>query len=100
MEIRNLERMRVGRAAKDAQEVSVLLRSGPADHARVDRLRGSGSRTAPTETFRATAPSRTDAEVDSAALQHEVKRLRTALDRAVKLNEKMWNGVVDLKMGS
>lgn len=35
-----------------------------------------------------------------AALQDEIRRLKGALDKAVKINEKMWSGVVDLKLSS
>jgi pre-rRNA-processing protein IPI3 len=96
MDIRNLERMRVGRSAKDVQEVSVVLNVSPSDLQAIDSLRE--------QITAALAPGArrdgSDEQEDSAALQQEVKRLRAALGRAVKLNEKMWGGVVDLKLGS
>ena len=98
MEIRNLERMRVGRAAKDAQEVVVVLPGASGNFAAVDALRGHGAELQVQLGGRGRVERQE--EEDTAALQAEVKRLRAALGRAVKLNEKMWNGVVDLKLGS
>ncbi|RSH78915.1 uncharacterized protein EHS24_001838 [Apiotrichum porosum] len=97
MDIKNLERMRIGRAAKDVQEVGVILR--PSGQSRLlTKLRN----TVGTQTLVADATGHTQAadHVDTAALQDEVKRLRVALDKAVKINEKMWNGVVDLKLAA
>ncbi|WWC97842.1 hypothetical protein V866_004729 [Kwoniella sp. B9012] len=34
------------------------------------------------------------------ALLAENKRLRTSLDKATKINEKMWNGIVDMKLAN
>lgn len=96
MDIKNLDRMRVGRAPKDAQEVGVILRPS-SKSACVAKLRSP--------TVQMVAPSSGDSmattnDGDMTALQEEVKRLRTALDKAVKINEKMWNGVVDLKLAA
>lgn len=44
--------------------------------------------------------SQTDEQADGAALQQEVKRLKQSLAKAAKLNDKMWSGVLDLKMGA
>lgn len=93
MDIKNLERMRAGRSARDAQEVSILLR--PAGFERVDALRK-----APSAGGIVSTPRDKEEVADTAALHEEIKRLKTALGKAVKLNEKMWNGVVDLKLGS
>lgn len=62
----------------------------------------SSLRAAPTPSS-ATGPARPVASSDGtdvAALQDEIRRLKGALDKAVKINERMWSGVVDLKMAS
>lgn len=94
MDVRNLERMRSSRGAKDAQEVGVLLR--PSSRTDVlNTLRGVPSRARGTGPAR---PAPVTEGADVAVLQDEVRRLKSALDKAVKINEKMWSGVVDLKL--
>jgi pre-rRNA-processing protein IPI3 len=78
MEIKSLERTRV-KAARDAQEVGIVLRS-----------RG-------VESCRPTISKSLGVVVDDgrlAELESENKRLRAGLDRAVRLNEQMWKGIV------
>lgn len=91
MDIRNLERMRASRTAQDSQEVNILLRPSRIG----DRLL---ARRAP-PSVRAAASDNSGSE-DTAALHDEIKRLKSSLETAVKTNEKMWNGIVDLKMSS
>ena len=77
MEIKPLERMRIGKSAEEVQEVTILL-------PRLEQLPG--------------VP--VDAEFNDklVELAAENKRLRAGLDRAVKINERMWNGIIDLKL--
>lgn len=94
MDIKNLERMRASRTAQDSQEVSIILRPSKVSD-RLLSLRGGVVASSPSA-----RPVENGTQDDTAALHNEIKRLRTALDKAVKTNEKMWNGIVDLKMGS
>jgi hypothetical protein len=91
MEIRTLERMKVGRAARDLHEPVMLIRPNMTLQ-RLDDLRPPKARSL--------APvTKDNGEGDKvAALEAENKRLRMHLDKAVKLNEQMWNGVVDLHL--
>lgn len=89
MEIKNLERMRVAKSARESQEVSVLVKPDA-------RERLSVFREARPDQVRVTVE---DAAEDTTALREEIRRLQSALDKAARINEKMWNGVVDLKMG-
>ncbi|WOO83475.1 Pre-rRNA-processing protein IPI3 [Vanrija pseudolonga] len=93
MEIRNLERTRVNVSSKHAQTVGISLRPSIGS-SRLDRLR----RASPQAQLVSAQHVTNQGEDNSAALSQEVRELRAALDRAVKLNEKMWNGVVDLKL--
>lgn len=93
MDVKPFERMRNGRSAQEVQEISIVIRpSKPAtklEQLRIPRntaLSSSGER------------SGTDSGARIAILEEENKRLRANLDRAVKINEKMWSGVVDLKL--
>lgn len=94
MDVRNLERMRTSRGAKDAQEVGVLLRPTSRTDL-LNTLRASPSRNSSGGVAR---PGHSAQTADVAALQDEIRRLKGALDKAVKINEKMWSGVVDVKL--
>lgn len=92
MDIRNLERMRVGKSSKDSQEVHMLLRPSVGWDT-LDVLRDT-----PTSASLPKGKLQEAQTTDSAALQEEVKQLRKALNKALTINERMWNGVVDLKL--
>ncbi|EKD03950.1 ribosomal large subunit assembly and maintenance-related protein [Trichosporon asahii var. asahii CBS 8904] len=95
MEIKNLERMRVTKSARESQEVSILAQ--PEARERLSLLRGAAG------LERASAMATVGESVredDTAALREEIRRLQGALDKAARINEKMWNGVVDLKLGA
>lgn len=95
MDVRNLERMRTSRGAKDGQEVGVLLRPNNRTQL-LSSLRATPSRSSGDAVVKPTSSS----DADVATLQDEIRRLKGALDKAVKINEKMWSGVVDLKLGA
>ncbi len=88
MEIKALERIRAGRAARDVQESTILLR--PSGGFTLDGLRPDRPRTALSGTGQEAAVSNQLAE-----LIPENKKLRAGLERAVQINEKMWHGMVD-----
>ncbi|CAK9786838.1 WD40 repeat-like protein [Cutaneotrichosporon oleaginosum] len=94
MDVRNLERMRTNRGAKDAQDAGVLLRPNNRTNL-LNTVRAVPLQPPPHGSARS-APSGQQADV--AALQDEIRRLKGALDKAVKINDRMWSGVVDLKM--
>jgi pre-rRNA-processing protein IPI3 len=93
MEIKALERMRAGRVAREVQECILVL--GQKGSSRLESLRPKA------RIFAAAATS--DAVESSserlAELEAENKKLKANLERAVKINEKMWNGIVDIKLG-
>lgn len=94
MEIKALERMRAGRVAREVQECTIVL--GRKSDQRVRAL-------LPADTTRlgTVSHSSTDRESSSdrvAELEAENKRLKNNLDKAVKLNEKMWSGIVDMRL--
>ncbi|KAL1406051.1 Pre-rRNA-processing protein ipi3 [Vanrija albida] len=93
MEVRNLDRARASTSTKHAQTVGVSLRP-TVGSSRLDKLRRAPQQSQ----LVSRQPAASNGEDNSAALSQEVRELRAALDRAVKLNEKMWNGVVDLKL--
>jgi len=90
MEIKPLERMRIGRAARDVQEVTMLLRPNRTD--KLDSLRP------PRPKILSGGNGRFESGDKLAELAAENKRLRAGVDRAVKINERMWNGIVDLQL--
>lgn len=92
MEIKPLERMRAGRVAREVQECTLVL--GQNGSSRLDALRP------PTRALFA-APSVGAVETGSdkvAELEAENKKLKASLERAVKINEKMWKGIVDERL--
>ncbi|CAD6575096.1 MAG: Pre-rRNA-processing protein ipi3 [Tremellales sp. Tagirdzhanova-0007] len=90
MEIKPLERMRIGKSVEDVQEVTILLRSNP--HVELDTLRPLRPDQLPG------VPVDAESSDKLAELVAENKRLHASLDRAVKINERMWNGIIDLKL--
>ena len=93
MEIKPFERMRAGAAARDMREVGIVLRSKGTESA-LEKLRlqpksQGGARA---------AESTTDTSTQIANLESENKKLKASLDRAMKVNEKMWAGVVNMKL--
>jgi pre-rRNA-processing protein IPI3 len=92
LEVKTLERMKVGRVARDLHEPVILLRPSPL-LSRLDGLRPPRPKVIPNST----QASASEGE-KIASLEVENKRLRASLDKAIKLNERMWNGVVDLHL--
>ena len=91
MEIKPLERSRLGKTARDVHAVTLLLR--PSHTAELKSLRSLRP---------PTIAGARETEIESsdkfAELAAENKRLRAGLDRAVKINERMWDGIVDLQL--
>ena len=93
MEIKALERMRAGRVAREVQECTLVL--GQKGSSRIESLRPKSGVVATT-----VAPGAVESNSDRLAeLEAENKKLKANLERAVKINEKMWNGIVDIKLG-
>ena len=96
MEIKALERMRAGRVAREVQECAIVL--GRRSDARIKALLPSRSH-ARLGTIAQSSDSGVESSSDRVAeLEAENKRLKSNLDKAVKLNEKMWSGIVDLRL--
>ena len=89
MEIKPLERMRIGKAARDVHEAIILLRPG-VGLAELDSVCPARPVIVP-----GAQVVDTDTGDKMAELLAENKRLRAGLDKAVKINERMWNGIVD-----
>jgi len=91
MDIKPLERMRMGKPARDVQEVTMMIR--PGSTVSVDSLR-------PPRPKAALAAVAADAGTGDqlAEVMAENKRLRASLEKAVKINDKMWEGIVDLHL--
>lgn len=92
MEVKPLERTRGGRIAREVQEVSVVLVPTASTH-RFEQLRPPRTQLVP-----AGGVEHDDQADRVQELEAENKRLRANLDRAVRINEKMWSGVVELKL--
>ncbi|WVO15267.1 hypothetical protein L204_102923 [Cryptococcus depauperatus] len=93
MEIKNLERIR-SRSVREAHNPSILLRT-PASHltSLLENLR-------PPESLHTVGPVPilNDQNEEIERLKEENKRLRATVQRANKINEKMWTGVLDMKL--
>jgi pre-rRNA-processing protein IPI3 len=79
----------MGRTARDVQEVTMTLRPTPAST--LDALRGPRSKQLASSSSSVALPG----DDQLAELLADNKRLRSSLDRATKINDKMWNGIVD-----
>jgi pre-rRNA-processing protein IPI3 len=93
MEIKALERMRAGRIAREVQECTLVL--GQSGSSRLEALRP------PVKGQKAVVMTNTAADSSAdrlAELEAENKKLKANLERAVKINEKMWSGIVDAKL--
>ena len=92
MDVKPLERMRNGRSVQEVQEINIVIRPNNAS-TRVDKFRSPRS-------THLSISGKADSETGSriASLEEENKRLQANLDRAIKINEKMWSGVVDLRL--
>ena len=95
LDVKAFERMRVGRTAKDVQEVTMLLRPNPLI-ASLDCLRPAEAPSFGTSAQPATSGTGTEEQI--AQLMAENKRLKASLDRATKINDKMWSGIVDMHL--
>ena len=90
MEVKNLERAR----SKDLTKPQVYMTLRPsAATPTVNSIRPS-----PQTTFLSSQPSGLGGGEQLAEAMAENKRLREDLDKAVKLNKRMWNGVVELEL--
>jgi pre-rRNA-processing protein IPI3 len=98
MEIKPLERMRAGRVAREVQECTIVLGRRTDERVRqiVNKNSDSGSTVPLAVTNGGTVTESSSDRV--AELEAENKRLKSSLDKAVKLNEKMWSGIVDLRL--
>lgn len=92
MEVKPLERMRVGKAARDVQEVTMLLRP------RVSPVALDSLRTPQAKPLSVVPTASTDTGDRLAELEAENRRLRAGLDKALQINERMWSGIVDMKL--
>ncbi|WVQ81427.1 hypothetical protein IAT38_003551 [Cryptococcus sp. DSM 104549] len=95
MEIKNLERMKT-RAARESQETTLLLRPPP--QAFTSLLNDLRPRPASSISSARGGAGGNDLGEKVEALESENKRLRVALERAGKVNERMWKGIVDMKV--
>lgn len=91
MDVKPLERMRMGKPARDVQEVTMMIR--PTSAVSVDSLRPARPKAT-----HAAAVADTGAGDQLAEIMAENKRLRASLEKAVKINDKMWEGIVDLHL--
>lgn len=91
MDIKPFERIRAGPAARDMREVGVVLRFDLKGREMVDSLR-------PKREIGFSIGGNGDAGEKVAGLEAENKRLKASLERAVQVNDKMWAGVVQLKL--
>jgi pre-rRNA-processing protein IPI3 len=92
MEIKALERMRAGRVPREVQECTLVL--GQKGSSRLESLRPI-SRNIASPQISGVGESNSER---LAELEAENKKLKANLERAVKINEKMWNGIVDIKL--
>jgi pre-rRNA-processing protein IPI3 len=92
MEVKPFERMRGTRSTRNAQEVTMLLRP------RISATSVESLRPPKLIVVSSNSAASVDTGDQLAALEAENKRLRAGLDRAVKINDRMWNGIVDMKL--
>ena len=93
IEVKPFERMRVGKTARDVQEITVSLRP-TIQHDLLPSVRPKKAQVI--GTVAGGAGARTNDHL--ADVIEENRRLRADLDRAIRINDKMWNGVVDLHL--
>ncbi|KAK8843430.1 hypothetical protein IAR55_007087 [Kwoniella newhampshirensis] len=101
MEIKPLERMKV-RSAKEVQESTILLRPSSTLLSQLDELRSPSQRKERGLSVRGSDGGGASSQIGDqlSELMAENKKLRLSLERADKINERMWNGMVDLKLGT
>ena len=98
MEIKALERMRAGRVAREVQECTIVL--GRRGDDRVRALLPSASQSSSGMGTISYSSNNGESSSDRVAeLEAENKKLKGNLEKAVKLNEKMWSGIVDMRLG-
>ncbi|ODN91469.1 pre-rRNA-processing protein IPI3 [Cryptococcus wingfieldii CBS 7118] len=95
MEVKSFERMK-GRAAKEAHDPVLLVRPPSSEMA---TLLGGLK---PTEARQKIGGRAADGNMEEQMeeLAKENQRLREAVDRASRINEKMWTGILDSKLGN
>ncbi|WWD21046.1 hypothetical protein CI109_105527 [Kwoniella shandongensis] len=100
IEIKNLERMKSTRSIKEVQESTVLLRPSVDLLSQLDDLRPK--RTTALLGGSTGVAGGVGAQIGDqlSELMAENKKLRLSLEKANKINEKMWNGIVDLRLGN
>ena len=103
MEIRPFERQKASRQTRDAREVVLLsgLKSRSGASGDVEDLLASLAPATPARRGMEVAAASTGVDTASqmADLEAENKRLKASLEKAIKDNEKMWKGVVQMKLG-
>lgn len=97
MEIKTFERMRAGGPARDMKEVTIALRPKGTEEL-LDGLRLQPKSSGRSRVMRNTGSSIASTSTQIASLESENKKLKASLDRAIKVNEKMWAGVVNMKL--
>jgi pre-rRNA-processing protein IPI3 len=102
MEIKPFERIRAGAGARENREVSLALGGirevGLLDALRVPRDADELSGGSASGGGGGGGAGETDTASRIAALESETQRLRASLERAVKVNDTMWRGVVQMKL--
>lgn len=96
MEIRAFERQKASRQTRDAREVVML--SGAKSTAVDDLLASIAPPRKGTMVDVQVASGGVDTASQIAGLESENQRLKASLEKAIKDNEKMWNGVVQMKL--
>lgn len=108
MEVKSYERIRAGGQSKENRDVPIAL-GGIGEVGLLDSLRihaggvvdgmgsGSGSGIVGAE-YGSESGGQADTASQIAALESETKRLRASLERAIKVNDTMWKGVVQMKL--
>lgn len=100
MEIRQFDRMRsAAGTGEGTREVGIVLRQ-TSNKSLVDALRPKSRRglTIPISGATGSGTGTNNTASHIANLEHENKRLRASLERAVQVNEKMWAGAVQMKL--
>jgi pre-rRNA-processing protein IPI3 len=105
MEVKSFERIPAGAQSRESRDVPIAL-GGIGNVGLLDSLRvnagvggvgdGMGSRVVVGSAQGSGGQADTASQI--AALESETKRLRASLERAIKVNDTMWKGVVQMKL--
>jgi pre-rRNA-processing protein IPI3 len=96
MDVKPLERMRVGKTAKDVQEVSLVIKP----HSSASKLAALRPPRLAEALQSGQTQNATKDDEQLATVLAENKKLRAQLERATKINEKMWSNIVDQHLPS